>query len=372
MPVSTTHAPLPTAATCASPLYVAQLHHVTHLQLLLGQEPGKPVWQQRLYVRHTLPSLRFCNIRCRYVAAAEPLLVPGVVGAKVVKCGKFSTCASVGSGAQHRLMCWGNKFGPGAGYPVIQPDITWPSPALLPLPGNKALKEGIDTFSIGSFTGDVSRPACYVLLTAFSRLAGCAVIADTASTSTLWCWGDIRFLRPNGYSGTIPFDTGTMTIPDTAGLDVKSGEMLHIPYLILFDPITPCLSLCPPVSVGATNACAVDIILGGLYCWGSNIFCQLGNDTSCKLSGSNAPQPTPVRSQLQLSQKFASVTVSDRHTCAITDSKALYCWGQNSNGFLGNSAAPLAVVPTPVLVTLNSVLFLLHSLSTQPNPSPLT
>ena len=97
------------------------------------------------------------NSNTTYVAAAEPVRVPGVSGAKIVKCGKFSTCASVGSGIHHNLMCWGNKLGSGAqGYPSIQREITWPSPVLFPLAGGKPLKEGADTFSIGSFTGDGS------------------------------------------------------------------------------------------------------------------------------------------------------------------------------------------------------------------------
>jgi hypothetical protein len=89
-----------------------------------------------------------------YVPAAEPLLVPGVADAKVVKCGFLSTCASTGAGAQHKLVCWGNKLGSRAqGYPTINPSIVWPSPTVFPLYNDKPLKEGEDSFSIGSYSG---------------------------------------------------------------------------------------------------------------------------------------------------------------------------------------------------------------------------
>ncbi len=89
-----------------------------------------------------------------YVPAAEPLLVPGVAHAKVVKCGLYSTCASTGAGAQHKLVCWGNKLGSRAqGYPSINSSIVWPSPTVFPLYNDKPLKEGDDSFSIGGFSG---------------------------------------------------------------------------------------------------------------------------------------------------------------------------------------------------------------------------
>ena len=109
------------------------------------------------------------------------------------------------------------------------------------------------------------------------------------------------------------------------------------------------------VAVGANHACAVDDVVGGVYCWGNNFHCQLGYQASCAMSSSNLRQENPVRAQQQLAQKIAAVTVGNAYTCAITIGRALYCWGDNRFGFLGNSSAPLAVVPTPVLVNLNAV-----------------
>jgi hypothetical protein len=75
-------------------------------------------------------------------------------------CCRYSTCASTEAGA---LVCWGNKLGAtgwSSPYPSIQPNITWPSPTPLPLPG------AIDpnAFSVGSFTGDASRCLLHLLV----------------------------------------------------------------------------------------------------------------------------------------------------------------------------------------------------------------
>ncbi len=105
------------------------------------------------------------------------------------------------------------------------------------------------------------------------------------------------------------------------------------------------------VDVGFSHACAVDDAIGGAYCWGSNLFCQLGDDLSCSFKSDTRVRDNPTRAQGQLGKKFASITVSDRHTCAITVNKELYCWGDNTNGNLGDPNASPSVIATPVRVT---------------------
>ncbi len=51
------------------------------------------------------------------------------------------------------------------------------------------------------------------------------------------------------------------------------------------------------------------------------------------------------------------VTAGFSHTCAVTKTKQVFCWGANSEGQLGNPAIPIGVAtPTPGLVpSLNGI-----------------
>lgn len=86
---------------------------------------------------------------------------------------------------------------------------------------------------------------------------------------------------------------------------------------------------------------------GQLYCWGDNNFRQLGN-------GTTTLSRVPVRTDrgLLAGQTFTSVSAGGQHTCALTSSAAVYCWGAGGNGQLGNGATPLSSDPVAVSTPL--------------------
>ena len=45
---------------------------------------------------------------------------------------------------------------------------------------------------------------------------------------------------------------------------------------------------------------------------------------------------------------FASVSAGDSHTCGVTTAGAAYCWGDNTEGELGDGTRAYSVVPVPV------------------------
>jgi len=67
---------------------------------------------------------------------------------------------------------------------------------------------------------------------------------------------------------------------------------------------------------------------GSVRCWGLNDHGQLGTGT---LSSSNIPAQVTG-----LSSGFAEVRVGRYHTCALSDSGYLMCWGENEDGQLGD------------------------------------
>jgi alpha-tubulin suppressor-like RCC1 family protein len=87
---------------------------------------------------------------------------------------------------------------------------------------------------------------------------------------------------------------------------------------------------------GHTCAIAVD---SRAYCWGEGTNGRLGDGTTI-----DRPAPTLVSGDLL----FASLSAGERHTCGVTTDDALYCWGDGFFGALGNGSTLTRLTPTPV------------------------
>jgi len=100
------------------------------------------------------------------------------------------------------------------------------------------------------------------------------------------------------------------------------------------------------VSAGAEHTCALTAI-GAVKCWGRNQFGQLGN-------GSNLDSATPQDvSGLSAGARFISAggeisSEGSAHTCAVTVSGAVMCWGANQSGQLGDGSTTNSSVPDNV------------------------
>ena len=95
------------------------------------------------------------------------------------------------------------------------------------------------------------------------------------------------------------------------------------------------------VSAGPQNSCAVSTD-GMLFCWGDNMFGQLGLGTSGV--GTETEAPARVGSR----RDWAEVAVGQWHVCALTTGGEVYCWGENDNGCLGTGGTADASSPTRV------------------------
>ena len=132
----------------------------------------------------------------------------------------------------------------------------------------------------------------------------CAV---TTAGATL-CWG-------NNYLGQL----GAPSIPTYSAFPVQ----------------VPLPDSMQAVSAGGFSTCALSNA-GGVVCWGSNIYGQLG-------AGVMTFSPIPV----DLRKTTSPLSAGVGSTCLLTGAGRLVCWGSNTQGQLGNPAAGSGS-PTPV------------------------
>ena len=210
---------------------------------------------------------------------SAPVDVSGLsVGVSTVSAGRHHTCAVTTAGG---VKCWGaNSNGQlGDGTTTIR----------APPVDTSGLSSGVSTVSAGqSYT--------------------CAVI----TAGGLKCWGSNHYGKLGDGTAT---DRSTQV--DVTGL--TSGVAA--------------------VSTGSYHTCAVTTT-GGLKCWGSNRYGQLGDGTATDRS-------TQV-DVTGLTSGVAAVSTGSFHTCAVTTTGGLKCWGQNRYGQLGDGTTSIRSTPVDV------------------------
>jgi alpha-tubulin suppressor-like RCC1 family protein len=101
------------------------------------------------------------------------------------------------------------------------------------------------------------------------------------------------------------------------------------------------------VDAGRVHSCGVTIA-GKVYCWGYNGYGQLGtnNAQDCRTSplypNPCSPVPVPVASNLT----FTYVTTGLSHTCALTTTGDIWCWGVAGNVGAGNPVPNASPCPS--------------------------
>ncbi len=101
------------------------------------------------------------------------------------------------------------------------------------------------------------------------------------------------------------------------------------------------------VSVGSESACAL-LAGGGVECWGSNNYGEIGN--ASELSGSSVPIAVSG-----LAGPVTSVSVGSDFACALLAGGGVECWGSNNYGEIGNGTGGGGVVSVPTPTPVSSL-----------------
>jgi alpha-tubulin suppressor-like RCC1 family protein len=225
---------------------------------------------------------------------SAPVAVVGGLSFTTISAGGVHTCGVTTAGAAY---CWGQdrsrQLGDGPGF-RLQQDA--PVPVLGGL--------GFATISAGS-----------------------AHTCGVTTGGAVYCWGANQY----GQLGI-----GTTTGPETCSTVACSTAPVAVSGGFTFTTISAGGALTEGSGVAHTCGVTTD---GTAYCWGSNVYGQLGD-------GTTTPQATPTAVAGGL--RFVAVNAGDSHTCALTTSGAAYCWGLNGAGQLGDGTTTQQAAPVPV------------------------
>jgi alpha-tubulin suppressor-like RCC1 family protein len=206
-----------------------------------------------------------------------PVDVIGIPGAAVaIEAGDDHTCAVTSAG---RVMCWGyNEFGQLGDGTTASRSVPVEAQAL----------------------SDRIR----------SVAAGWGHTCALTDKGGVRCWGNNQ-LGQLGYGQTADY---RFTAVDVLGLGSGVAE----------------------IASDGGSACALTAG-GGVKCWGSNTYGQLGDGTAV-----DRRSPVPVSG---LGQGVVRVAVGWNHACAVTGTGELKCWGWNYYGQLGDATTTSRIVP---------------------------
>ena len=87
------------------------------------------------------------------------------------------------------------------------------------------------------------------------------------------------------------------------------------------------------VSLGDNHSCALNMD-GGVFCWGLGTSGQLGNGG---IVSKDHPVEVIVNGSTDSLENIVQIASGDNHSCALNTIGRIYCWGEGSNGQLGNN-----------------------------------
>lgn len=297
--------------------------------------------------------------------SAQVLVNPAGFIAASISTGDRQNCALTATGAAY---CWGaNDFGQlgsgsfspnssnlpvpvAGGLSFVELEASSISACARTADGTAYCWGNNSNGGVGDGTG-ISRAAPTAVATAlkFTQLTDhggshCGLATD----GTAWCWGRNYGTLPVQISGAPTFRAIFGGGVNDCGLTTDNqawcwGEQFGgpFPYHVGTSHVYSMLAL------GEHHACGLDLS-GFVWCWGDNSFGAFGDGTT---TGTDGAWAVPGNAGA-MGMQFVSIHAGEFNTCGLTASGAAYCWGDNSNGQIGDGTTTQRLTPAAVATPL--------------------
>jgi len=220
---------------------------------------------------------------------------------------------------------------------------------------------GNDTLTLVSKYVPKYKVNCYIYTTAYTPVYDAYIIFNTKTldemapgfyitcgmtyTGSIYCWGEnvgATPVRQESITGVIQMSCGDgfcCYVHNYGNRQVVScfGDSLGKSYPLIFDVDVI------QVASGFRHACAL-LANGSVYCWGINIFGQIGVGSFSEYDSGLVINLTDV----------VQISAGVGHTCAVKKDGTVWCWGKGKSGELGGCVNPTIIDNTRICFLDNS------------------
>jgi alpha-tubulin suppressor-like RCC1 family protein len=264
---------------------------------------------------------------------SSPATVTGLTAgvASQVAAGLSHSCAVIASGGG--VKCWGTAESDTPGVAIDDrstQDIAYgiSGTNVSGLGDGRVFYYGSEPVEISTTPVTVKTNSSTSLESVVGISVGVGSACGIVSSGAAYCWG-------NNNDGRVGNNRITNNRTGYGGARPLYAEIVQ-------DASANALIGVKAISINGKHGCAVTAT-AGVACWGSRTYGEVG-DT---FSGVNA---VPYYTSVSGVANAVAVSAGELHTCALTSTSAVYCWGQGTFSQLGNGTTPSAT-GTPVVVS---------------------